>query len=110
MACLKLVTWQRQLIPLAPDCLYQDALNDLSAQMTLRKWAQRTNSVIPALTATPEGHRLELPTAVGMGSTPARARHAAALELIRQDPSLGPQALKREAEERHPCDCPRCDP
>ncbi len=109
-ACLKLVTGQRQILPKVPDCLYRDALDDLLAQAILRRWAARTNQVIPPTESKDGLHSVELPHYRATGPSPARARLNAAMELVQLDPTLGPTTPLPEPEERLPCDCPRCDP
>jgi hypothetical protein len=110
-ACLKLVTGQRQILPRVEDCLYRDALDDLLATAILRRWAQRTNQVLPPTVLGPDGlHHLDLPGVQGVGKTPARAKWEAAQALVIQDPSLGPQTPLPTPDERLPCDCARCDP
>lgn len=109
-ACLKLVTGERILTSVVKECLYRDALEDLAAQQILRRWAKRTNQVIGEPQRAPEGgYRLQLPDAKGSGSTPAKARLDAALQLVDRDPSLA-STPPRPPKEIVVCDCPRCDP
>jgi len=113
-AALKLVTGERVLTSVVKDCVYRDALEDLFAQTILRRWARRTNQVIPEPTKGQDGlwtlDLMALAETKGTGSTPAKARLDAVHELTRRDPTLAPTTPQPPAKEIVICDCARCDP